>query len=79
MKNIKISFLIPLMLLFVACGGGGGNTSNGDNNMIVGKKYMMSKGRTIVKKTDPTVVLIETNIETGKTIATLQSGSAAIE
>ncbi len=47
--------------------------------MEIGHSYAMHKGDTIVKNAENTVVVIETDLETGETVAVLQSGSATIE
>lgn len=85
--------IATLMLTACGGGGGGGGTSTpttetADNSgtptqpsntvMAVGEAYTIKQGDAIIKQSDPTVVVIETDIDTGVTTATLQSGSATI-
>jgi len=89
MTKMKLTILTVATFLFTACGGGGGeDTSNRTGlstpeptaiSMKIGQLYAMKEGQTIVRDSDPTVVVLETDIEAGVTIATLQSGSASIE
>jgi len=70
-------------LIFTACGGGGGTDgtsgSLGSTSMNQGTAYAVNAGDSIVKSSDPTVVLIETDIQSGASTITLQGGSATIE
>lgn len=91
MTKMKLTILTVAIFLFTACGGGGGGEEDTSNEtggstpepttmtMKIGESYTMKEGQTIVRDSDPTVMLLETDIETGVTIATLQSGSASIE
>ena len=90
MKIVKTSLAILSMIVFVSCGGGGGAPGGGNGGgtgggnpqgqvMEKNKVYEMSSGDTIVKKSDPTTIKVEVDLNTNKTKATLQSGSAVIE
>lgn len=74
MKIFKLLILLLVTLIITACGSG-----NTTDTMIPGKPYIMNEGEVIVKGSNETVVVLETDIETGVTTATLQSGSASIE
>jgi len=82
MRNKYTLILVAVTtLIFTACGGGTDSTSSsvGSTSMKRGTAYKVNAGDSIVKSSDPTVVVIETDIKTGVTTATLQSGSATIE
>ena len=83
-------FLTALLTatLLAGCGGGGGGSSftSTDENTVPagramepGRPYTMSAGETIVRNSDDAVVVLETDIATGETVAILQSGSAYIQ
>ncbi|WP_201352261.1 hypothetical protein [Hydrogenimonas urashimensis] len=84
----KVCLACTILLLLSACGGGS-STGTGDSDkksaevgikeMQTGVAYVLHEGDTIVKKSDNTVVLLETDALSGETTATLQSGSATIE
>lgn len=85
MKKELIMFAIAFSVLLTACSGG----SNGNNTastpgtsttitMVVNKAYSMSSGQTIRKDSSPTEVMVETDVNTGESQATLTSGSASI-
>ncbi len=95
MKNRKLyrTLLasVAMASMLTGCGGGGGGGSefsSADGNvnieasstqMTIGRAYTVHEGDTIVKNAENTVVVIETDLETGETVAVLQSGSATIE
>ncbi len=89
MKKDIILFFISLGLILIGVGCGGGSNSNltpdnPDNNdvsinMVVGKTYTIKKGQTITKRSDPSIVEINTDTQTGITTAVLKSGSAKIK
>lgn len=95
MKIVKTSLAILSTIVFVSCGGGGSASGGGNGGGAPGggngggnpqgqvmeknKVYEMSSGDTIVKKSDPTIIKLEVDLNTNKTKATLQSGSAVIE
>ncbi len=67
------------MIGFISCGGG--TTSPASSNeieMVLNKTYIISKGQSIVKKSDNARVLLSSDIKTGETKATLKSGKCAI-
>ena len=70
-------------LLFVACGGGGGgdNSDSVDTATVMQKHtpYTMQAGKTITRTEANTIIVLETNISTGETTATLVDGGAKIE
>jgi hypothetical protein len=87
MQRIRHLF-IPLLTaaaLLAGCGGGGGSSFSSDEAsapeeraMEIGRPYTMHSGEMIVRRTDDAVVTIETDLRTGETVATLQSGRAII-
>jgi len=46
--------------------------------MVVGKSYILKEGDVIVRDVENTTLLLETDMMTGETVATLQEGSAKI-
>ncbi len=90
-RYIRGTLAATFLLLYSAGCGGGGESSNFSSpnttsevvadyiQMEIGRPYTMHRGESIVKETDGSVVLIETDTETGVTTATLQSGRARIE
>jgi len=46
--------------------------------MIVGKSYTLKEGDVIIRNVESTTLLLETDMITGETVATLQQGSANI-
>jgi hypothetical protein len=86
-KRYTISTVLLIFMLLTGCGGGGGSSFDSSEEkpmtrglpMEIGHSYPMHKGDTIVKNAENTVVVIETDLETGETVAVLQSGSATIE
>jgi hypothetical protein len=80
----KIAITLTLSLLFLTSCGGGKGSKNKDStpvsqSMQMGKKYTLSEGQKIIKDSEDAIVVLETQIHTGETIAILQSGSAKIE
>ena len=47
-------------------------------NMERGKNYQIHKGDKIVKNSPNTIVVVETDIQSNQTVATLESGSATL-
>ena len=79
MKYIKLAIAMTTVFLsLTACGGGGNGGGNGATMMTRGTPYTLKKGQNIVKTTEDTVLVLETDIQTGVTTATLQKGSAEI-
>ena len=86
---------ILLVLGITACGGGGNPTNEDDTStqdeniqdaneshaiqMKQGTTYALQRGNMIVRETNGTVLVLVTDIKTGETNATLESGSARIE
>jgi len=88
MKKIKIAVIIAIAipLLFLAsCGGGGGGgddipeQGSTPKSMKLHQIYSLLEGQKIVKTSADAVIILETNIDDGSTIVTLQSGSANLE
>jgi len=84
MKPLKI-FATALLLAWglAGCGGGGGGTESASEDtrtvaMVAGRAYTVEEGDTIEKRSADTVVLVETDLHSGETTATLQSGSALL-
>ena len=89
-KNIiKVVVNILVIVGFTACGESDKETepSTPAKNVIkestvvhmkIGKVYTMQKGQTIVRKKDPTQIIVETNISSGESITKLISGEADI-
>ncbi len=71
--------------MFAACGGGGGGGSTQDNikhttiQMTPQKSYPLVKGDVIVRDQEGSEVVLDTNVKTKRTVATLKKGSAHIE
>lgn len=90
MKKFNIIALTSLALILTACGSGSTSTTVDDaipgdtivdetgESMTIGKSYSMNEGETILKDSDDATLTIETEIETGITVVTLESGSASI-
>jgi len=77
-RYITISMIISVVFFITNCSGGeNGNTTN-EINMIKGEQYTISRGQTIVKNEDNSVVKLY-SIKNGTTTATLVSGSASIK
>ena len=73
------------IIFFTACGGGGSSGDDGTTlpvstsvSMVLNKTYVMSAGQSIVKESEPTELILETNVDTEETEVTLVSGSASI-
>jgi len=54
-------------------------TSNNEKVMELNKAYVMSKGESIKKISSNPKIVLETNLETGETTATLLKGEAKIK
>jgi len=81
MYNNSMKTLIAIVSIFIitACGGGGNSTPSTVVSMEINKTYTMEKGQTIIRKTEPTQIVVETIIDSGKSTAKLISGAADIE
>jgi len=84
--------MLVLAILFLsACGGGSSNGSNSNDNvninennstsipMVLGKSYTLKKGDVIIRDDENTILLLETDIVTGETVAILKKGIAYIK
>jgi len=86
MKKSLAIFILMITVLFTACGGGGSSDSGASTppststsvSMVIDQVYTMSAGESIEKDSEPTEVVLETDINTGVTQATLTSGSASL-
>ncbi len=91
-KNLLYIASLSVTLLFTACGGGGSTpveetsddlmtttNMNNDISMKIDEVYTMNKGDSIIKVSTAPIVALDTNITTGKTIATLVEGKAKIK
>jgi len=87
MKHIyKYLALATTFFLLNACGGDSKTTTSNPPNtetekqtMTIGKKYTMKKGDSIIKESNPSTIVVETDVQTGVTTALLQEGKARIE
>jgi hypothetical protein len=89
----KIIYLISAVILILAinaCGPTHGNDENNDTPtntetedsglaMEEGKAYKITASNTIVRNSNNTIIILKTDIRTGETNATLESGSARIK
>jgi hypothetical protein len=87
-NSIKIFITTVSIFIITACGGGGTSESIGGDekptqptaiHMEIEKTYTMKKGQTIVRKEEPTKIVVHTDITSGKNTAELISGKADIE
>jgi hypothetical protein len=85
-NSIKIFIATVSIFIITACGGGGTSEPTGGNqeptpavSMEIGKTYTMKKGQTIVRKEEPTQIVVHTDITSGESTAKLISGAATIE
>ncbi len=87
MRYYQTMILVLALLFLSACGGGGEDEKNESTNtvvnstsipMVVGKSYILKEGDVIVRDVENTTLLLETDMMTGETVATLQEGSAKI-
>ena len=90
MNKILVIVTVMVIMLFPACSGGSSSDSGSSGNggtppstvtrvsMVPNQTYTMSVGQSIVKESEPTEVILETDVNTGVTEATLTSGSASI-
>ncbi|WP_353661647.1 hypothetical protein [Hydrogenimonas sp. SS33] len=85
LRKAAAPFTLLLFLAFSGCGGGGGGNDTASvaqgsgTTMTAGRSYALKEGDRIVKRSPDAQVLLETDLNTGETTATLISGSAAIE
>jgi hypothetical protein len=81
--KIYLKYLfIGSLIFFNACGGGSNDNQTSTQEiktpMQVGTLYTMKKGQRVEKESDYTVIVLETDINSGITTVQLDSGSAAI-
>ena len=85
MSKTLILFIFMITIFFTACGGGSSSSDGGTTpsastsvSMVPNQTYTMSTGQSIVKESEPTELVLETNVNTGETEATLVNGAASI-
>jgi hypothetical protein len=92
MKNVIIYVCLSfLVMLLHGCKNGGDvsessriqalgshSTDSRKTTMIVGKKYVLKEGDQLLRNATDTVVILESDINSGKTIAILKKGEALL-